>query len=210
MSRDNDLVIFGTGSFGEVASFYFENDSEYDHVAFVADAEYVESELFRDRPLVETREVTEHYPPSTHDMFIAVGDNRIRAEKCETAREMGYDLASYLCSQLTEWGDLNLGENCFVFEDQSIQPFVDIGDNVVIWSGNHIGHHSTIGDNCFITSQVTMSGHTVVEPYAYLGVNSTLVEDITIGRECTIGAGAVIIDDTKPGETYVGNPGEPL
>jgi sugar O-acyltransferase (sialic acid O-acetyltransferase NeuD family) len=207
---DHKLVIFGADLFGEVSSFYFSHDSEYDPVAFTADTEYIDSDSFNDLPLVPFEAVADQYPPSTHDMFVAVGNNRIRAETCERAKEAGYELASYQCSEITVWEGLDLGENCFIFEDQTIQPFVDIGDNVIMWSGNHIGHHSTIEDHCFITSHTVMSGNTVLKPYTYVGVNATLIDGITIGRECTIGAGAVIIDDTEPDSTYVGNPGEPL
>jgi sugar O-acyltransferase (sialic acid O-acetyltransferase NeuD family) len=210
MTSTQNLIVFGTGSFGEVAAFYFDHDSDYDTVAFTADSEYVKTDTFRGRPLVEFATVAEEFSPSTHDLFVAIGDNGLRAEKCREARKKGYDLASYVCSQVTKWGEIDVGPNSFVFEDQTIQPFVDIGENVVLWSGNHIGHHSTIGDHCFITSHVVVSGHTVVEPHAYLGVNATLVDAITVGRGCTVGAGAVVINDTEPNSTYVGNPAEPL
>ena len=31
-----------------------------------------------------------------------------------------------------------IGENCFIFENQTIQNNVVIGDNVILWSSNHI------------------------------------------------------------------------
>lgn len=67
-----------------------------------------------------------------------------------------------------------MGDNCFVFENQTIQPFVKIGNDVIIWSGNHIGHHSMIGDHCFISSHVVISGNVKIEPYCFLGVNSSI------------------------------------
>ena len=55
--------------------------------------------------------------------------------------------------------EVEIGENCFIFEANVIQPFVRIGDNVVMWSGNHIGHDSTIGSHCFIASHAVISGN---------------------------------------------------
>ena len=60
------------------------------------------------------------------------------------------------CSFLTQYPH---GDNCFILEDNTVQPFVRIGSNVTLWSGNHIGHDSTIGDHCFISSHVVVSGH---------------------------------------------------
>ena len=51
-----------------------------------------------------------------------------------------------------------MGDNCFIFEDNTVQPFVTLGNNLVLWSGNHIGHHSTLRDHCFISSHVVISG----------------------------------------------------
>ena len=96
--------------------------------------------------------------------------------------------------------------SCFIFENQTIQPFVKIGNDVIIWSGNHIGHHSSIGDHCFISSHVVISGGAKINDYCFLGVNSTLRDGITIGSECIIGMGASIVKDTIEKGVYIGKP----
>jgi len=95
-----------------------------------------------------------------------------------------------------------MGENCFILEDVTIQPFVEFGDDVIVWSGNHIGHHSKIGNHCFITSHVVISGNVEVGDYCFLGVNSTIRDGIKIANHCVIGAGAVILKNTKEKEVY--------
>ena len=67
------------------------------------------------------------YPPDRFKMFIAVSYARmnvVRAEKYFTARENGYDLVSYLSSRCTFLTDDPVGDNCFILEDNTIQPFV--------------------------------------------------------------------------------------
>ena len=144
-------------------------------------------------------------------MFVALSYknvNKIRAEKYYEAKEKGYKLVSYVCSKSTYWDDLEIGDNCFIFEDQTIQPFVKIGDNITMWSGNHIGHEAVIGDHCFITSHVVISGHVTIEPYCFLGVNCTIIDGITIAQESVIGAGATVVKDTEPGGVYIGKAAE--
>ena len=91
------------------------------------------------------------------------------------------------------------GDNCFILEDNTIQPFVTIGNNVTLWSGNHIGHDSVIEDHCFITSHVVVSGHVRVGAYSFIGVNATLRNSIEIAPGTLVGAGAVIMKNTEPG-----------
>jgi len=96
-----------------------------------------------------------------------------------------------------------VGDNCFILEDNTIQPFVRIGNNVTLWSGNHIGHDAIIEDHCFLTSHVVVSGFTRVGYNSFIGVNATLRNAITIAPETLIGAGAIIMKDTVAQGVYL-------
>jgi sugar O-acyltransferase (sialic acid O-acetyltransferase NeuD family) len=186
--------------------FYLTHDSDHEVVAFTVDAGHLRTPEFAGLPVIGFEDVADRYPPGEHAMYVAVGYagvNRVRAEKCEQAKARGYELITYVSSKATTWSGLEVGENCFVFEDNTIQPFVRIGNDVVIWSGNHIGHHAEIGDHCFITSHVVVSGQVKVGAYSFLGVNATLRDSIEIGERNVIGAGALIMRSTLPGEVYV-------
>ncbi len=206
------VVVFGTGSFGELANFYFTRDSDFQVVAFTASAGHLAGTEFCGKPLVPFEEIERHYPPSDYQMFIAVGYrqvNRLRAARYTDARAKGYTLASYISSRCTNWAE-RIGDNCFVFEDNTLQPFVTIGDNVILWSGNHVGHHTSIGDHCFLTSHVVVSGHCTVRESCFLGVNATIRDGVTIGEGCVIGAGALIMKSTSPRQVYLGERTKPF
>jgi sugar O-acyltransferase (sialic acid O-acetyltransferase NeuD family) len=199
-------VIFGTGTFAEVAHFYFTHDSDYEVVGFTVDASHLDRKDLEGLPVVAFEEVADRFGPNETDMFVAIGYagvNRLRAERYSRAKKLGYTLATYVSSRATTWPGLEVGDNCFVFEDNTLQPFTRIGDDVVMWSGNHIGHHSTIGDHCFITSHVVVSGNVTVGPYCFLGVNATIRDSIEIGEACVIGAAALIMRSTAAREVYV-------
>lgn len=201
------VVLFGTGSFAQVARFLLDRDSEHEVVAHCVHRDHLPSSPDLDGlPVVAFEEVAKRYPPGEHAMHVAVAYarvNRLRAEICAAARALGYELVSYVSSRATHWGDTVLGDNCFVFEDNTIQPFVTIGDGTVLWSGNHIGHHSTIGSYCFITSHVVVSGHVRVGDYSFVGVNATLRDGIAVGRANVIGAGALIMRSTEDEDVFV-------
>ena len=97
------------------------------------------------------------------------------------------------------WPDVPIGDNCFVFEANVIQPGVRIGNDVVLWSGNHIGHDVEIGDHCFIASHVVVSGNVTIGNHCFLGVNATVRDGVTIAPRCVIGADALIMKDTEEG-----------
>ena len=199
------LVIFGTGDIAQLAHYYFTHDTKYDIAAFTVDAGYVGSGEFCGLPVVAFDSVAATYPPGEHDMFVALAYarlNALRRDKCIEARERGYRLASYVSPRATVLNDGRIGENCFVLEDNTIQPFVTIGNNVTLWSGNHIGHHAQIADHCFITSHVVISGGVKVGERTFIGVNATIRDHVTIGAGCVIGAGSLIMRDAADDTVY--------
>jgi len=203
------IIIFGIQDFAELAHYYLENDSEHEVVAFSVNAEYLpESHTFRGLPVVAFENIEDKYPISEYQFFAPMAPNRmnrLREEVYNKIKEKGYKLISYVSSKATLFGN-PVGDNCFILENNTIQPFTTIGSNVVLWSGNHIGHHSIIKDHVMFTSQVVMSGHCIIESYSTLGVNATIRDGITIAEGTFVAMAASIIKNTEPWGMYKGNP----
>lgn len=201
------LVIFGSADIAQLAHYYFSTDSDYEVVAFTIDREYLKETTFCGLPVIPFEEVVQKYPPDRFAFFVALSYsklNSIRKEKYLAARELGYKLVSFVSSKATVLNQGRIGENCFIFEDNTIQPFVTIGNNVTMWSGNHIGHHSSVGDHCFIASHVVVSGGVEIGEQCFIGVNATLRDHIQIGDRCVLGAGTLILSNTEPEGVYIG------
>ena len=204
MSRD--LVIFGTGDIAQLALHYFSSDSQYTVRGFAVDSAYLKEEVFAGLPVVPFEDVTRHFEPARFDCFIALsysGLNSLRMERYLQARELGYRMASYVSSRASVLTDEPIGDNCFILEDNTIQPFVRIGNNVTLWSGNHIGHHSVIHDHCFLASHIVVSGGVEIGERCFIGVNATLRDHIRIGERCVIGTAAVMLADAEAEGVYM-------
>jgi sugar O-acyltransferase (sialic acid O-acetyltransferase NeuD family) len=201
-----DIVIFGAGDIARLAHFYFTRDSTHRVAAFAVDREYRRGDAFQGLPLVDFEEAPSRFPPDRFQMFVALSYTRMnhaRAEKYAAAKGLGYTLASYVSSRCTYLADAPPGDNCFILEDNTIQPFVRIGSDVTLWSGNHIGHDSTIEDHNFIASQVVVSGHVTIRSFCFIGVNATLRNGIEIAAGSLIGAGAVVMKNTVEKGVYL-------
>jgi sugar O-acyltransferase (sialic acid O-acetyltransferase NeuD family) len=208
------VVVFGTGDFARVAVRYLELDSPHEVVALTVSEQYLTGEPVLGREVVAFETVEARFPPSEYAMFVAIGFsrvNRARAEIYEQAKAKGYDLISYINSKADTWGDIDVGDNTFIFEENVIQPFVRIGSNVVLWSGNHIGHNSMIENHCFIASHAVVSGNVTIGNHSFVGVNATFRDGITVAPRNIIGAGALIMKDTEEGAVHAvrGTPPHP-
>lgn len=196
------LVIVGDTAFAEIACEYFAHDSEYEVAAFSVEREFLRRHELLDLPVVPFDELQKHYDPSAHDVYVATTYtqlNRLRRRLAAEAQAKGYGLASYISSRAFVWRNAEVGVHCFVFEDNTIQPFVRIGNNVVLWSGNHIGHHSTIGQDTFVSSHVVVSGFCDIGRRCFLGVNATIANNVRIGDDVWLGPGTNIVKDVESG-----------
>jgi len=205
MEKIKKLIIFGNSAFAEIAHEYFEMDSSYEVVAFTVESSHLKINQLRGLPVVPFEILEQYYDPSDHDVFVAIVYtqlNRLRTRLVAMAKDKDYALASYVSSRAFVWQNVEVGEHCFIFEDNTIQPFVKIGNNVVFWSGNHIGHHSTIQDNCFISSHVVISGFCNIGESSFLGVNCTLANNVTLGKDNWIGPSVTITRATDPGAFF--------
>jgi sugar O-acyltransferase (sialic acid O-acetyltransferase NeuD family) len=201
------VIIFGVGQMAEVAHYYLTDDSPHEVVAFTVDSGYIKEPQHFGLPVVPFEDVERVYPPGDYRMFLPIsyrGVNQVRSAKYASARDKGYSLISYVSSKATVWTGLAVGDNCFIFENNVIQPFVEIGNDVILWSGNHIGHHTTIGDHCFVASHAVISGNVTIEPHCFVGVNATIRDGVTIGRASVIGAGALILRSAAPESVFMG------
>lgn len=201
------LVIFGAGDIAELAHFYFSTDSDLEVVAFTVDARYLKEDSFCGLPLIPFENIVDRYPPDDFSLFIALSYsklNAVRKEKYLSAKALGYDLPSYVSSKATILNSNDIGDNCFILENNTVQPFVRIGSNVTLWSGNHIGHHSTIKDHSFIASHVVISGGVEIGEQCFIGVNATLRDHISVGDRCVIGASVLLLCSAESDGVYMG------
>jgi sugar O-acyltransferase (sialic acid O-acetyltransferase NeuD family) len=173
--------------------------------AFTINKEYITQDTFHNLPIIPFEEIENHYPPSTHYLFAPVTNNELREKIYNEGKQKEYEFYTYVSPNCTNYA-LSIGENCFILEDNTLQPFTTIGNNVILWSGNHIGHHSKIEDNIFFTSHVVMSGHCHIKKGAFLGVNSTLRDGIIIGENSIIGMGSLVTKNVPDNETWIGSP----
>jgi sugar O-acyltransferase (sialic acid O-acetyltransferase NeuD family) len=204
------VVIFGVRDLAELAWFYFAHDSDYEVAAFALTDEYMGNHAtFHGLPVARFEDIDDSYSPAEYDFFVpmsARGMNKDREKIYGAAKAKGYRLANYISSKATIFPGLEIGDNCFILEDNTIQPFVEIGSNAVLWSGNHVGHHCVLNSHVFLTSHVVLCGHTNIGSYCFLGVNSSVAEYVKLGEGTFVGMNSSVVMDTDAWGFYKNNP----
>lgn len=201
-----DIIIFGTSKISDVVYTYIKEDNSYNVVGFCVDKGYIkESERFG-LPVMAFEEVEKKFPPNKFKMLITIGYhqmNKVREQKCAEAKQKGYELISYINKNSDIASNVEIGENCIILDNVSVEPFVKIGNNVCLYCNSTIAHHSNIKDNVWVTSGTVVGGNSTVGNNTFLGINSTIGHNIVIGSENFIGAGAIVTKTTEDKSVFV-------
>jgi sugar O-acyltransferase (sialic acid O-acetyltransferase NeuD family) len=207
------VIIFGVQDNAELAHYYLKSDSPHEVVAFCVNQHYVPtSGEFQGLPVVAFEDVTSRFRPDEYVFFAPLAPSKMNRERERVYNEIKgkqYSMISYVSSKATTFEN-EIGENCFILEDNTLQPFTKIGNNVMLWSGNHIGHHGVIHDHVTFTSHVVMSGHCNIGSYSFFGVNSTLRNGLKIAEGSFIAMASAVMEDTEAWSVYKGNPAEKM
>ncbi len=203
------VIIFGDKQLAQLANYYLtETTNEFQVIAFTIHREYKKSNIVFEKPLIEFEIIENIYPPNEYYLFAPMtgkGLNKIREKIYNEGKKKGYTFISYISKYATILTK-DIGENCFILEDNTIQPFTKIGNNCILWSGNNIGHHSIIKDHVFISSHVVISGNCIIDNYCWFGINSTIRNHLHIKEGSLIAMGACLIKHTDKYTVYMGIP----
>ena len=207
----SDVVVFGAGQIADVARVYIDRHGPDRIVGFVVDDAHRRADVFAGRPLVSWEDLERRFPPDRVKLLGPLSFRRLnefRTARYLEGRQRGYSFASFVHPTCHNYAE-RIGENCFILENNTLQPFVDIGDNVMMWSNNHVGHHSRIGDHCFLASQVGLSSNVVIGEQCFLAGKASVDYGLTIGARSFLGAAAVVLQNLPP-DSVVRGIGSPV
>ena len=200
------VIIFGEGKIADEVYNYLTKDSDNEVIAFTADKKFISKEMKFNLPVIPFEGIEKIFSPKKYKMLVALGYqnlNQLRTDKYLEAKNKGYKFINYVSSRACNIGNIDIGENCIILENNTINTTAKIGNNVILWCGNHIGHHSVVEDNCFLAGQVTISGVTKISSNCFIGVNATIGHQITIEKNNLIGARSLITKNTEPNSVYI-------
>ena len=86
----------------------------------------------------------------------------------------------------------------------------DIGKGTIIQNSSIIEHHSVVGEFCNINPNITTGGFTYIGDYSTIHISATIINRISIGENCKIGAGSLILKDCDQGFLYYGVPAKKI
>ncbi len=190
------LLIIGSGGHGRCCLDIARDMNIYDQIAFLDDNHI--HETINDCQVIGTVDEMSSYYPEYSDIFIALGNNKLRRKLLMQAKEIGYSCPSLISPDSYISRFAHIGEGTVVFPHSVIEANANIGNGCIISSNVTINHDAEIEDYCLIYCS------TVIRPNTHIGSLSVIGNNCTISSGSKIKAGSDIKDGSviEPSDEY--------
>lgn len=105
---------------------------------------------------------------------------------------------------------VSIGKGCIICASTIITCNIDIKDFVILNLMCTVGHDTVINSFASFMPSVNISGEVVIHEEVYVGTGAKIINQLEIGRQTIVGAGAVVSKTLPEKCTAVGIPAKPF
>lgn len=207
------IVILGAGGFGREVKLIIDDinteNSEYDFLGFYDD-NVEKGKLINGFPILGTIQDLNNV---TEETLVALGIGEPKTKK-SLIKELENDKLQFPTlihpSCIISNDQVYVGKGTIICAGNIITCNIRIEDFVTINLMCTVGHDTHIKNYCSFMPSVNISGEVVVHENVYVGTGAKIINQLEIGKNTIIGAGAVVSKSLPENCTAVGIPAKPI
>lgn len=201
-------IIIGAGTYGEVYLAYLQ-EAGIEIVGFVDDNPDLQGTFVKGMPILGTITDLEHLKDElkVEAVYCPIGDNKLRVKFLEYAKSLGYKTPCFIHSSVIMHPSVSIGEGVYILLGAKIMPYTVVDDYVMISMNALVAHHNHLYKGTFISTGVNLGASINAHENTYIGIGATIMTGIhNLGKDCVVGAGAVVIRDVPDNAVVAGVP----
>ena len=208
-----DLIIICAGDFGREVADVVErinkaaDEPEWNLLGFVDDDESMQGSMIDGYPVIGTIDFLNGCREECYTIC-SVGVAKIRRALLERITNPVIRFATLIDPDARVYKNANVGEGSIVCGGSILAIGATVGKHVLVNLNCTLGHDSVYDDYCVINPGVNVSGKVHVKECCDLGTGVKIIQQLKVGPDTVIGAGAAVIRDIPAGCLAVGVPAE--
>ena len=194
------IVVFGDTSFAGIVAEYINSTSIAEVVAFTLDSAFIKNrDTFEGLPLITFDKIEKQYNPADFEMLITISSvskmKHLNSIKFYEAKNKGYELFSFVHPTSFVANSATIGENVLIFPHVVVEPRAIINNGVFVRSAAYVSHETEIGAFSYLAPRTAFSGKIKTGNHCFFGTNSTIRDNVNIGNDVIVGAGATVLQN---------------
>lgn len=206
------LIIVGARGWGREVSWHAKKclgyGTEFDIKGFLDDKADALDGLGDFPPILGP---VETYQPQADDVFtVALGYPDAKRKYVEILLNKNVEFLTLIHKDAIISPTAKIGKGCIIFGGVSISVNVTVGNFVTFQRYSTIGHDAVIGDYCMFNSFSFMGGYSKIGEGSELSTHSQIIPHVSVGKNCMVGAGSVVIRKVKDNTSVFGVPAKKI
>jgi sugar O-acyltransferase (sialic acid O-acetyltransferase NeuD family) len=145
--------------------------------------------------------------PTANTAFVAAfGDATLRLSILSRAVERGFACPVIVHPSAVISRYVEIGRGSVVFGGVVVNVGAKVGEGCILNTGATIDHDCRLADGVHVCPGAHLAGNVSLGQRTWFGIGAVAKQGVTIGDDCTVGAGAVVLKDVVSATIVVGNP----
>ncbi|WP_198027628.1 acetyltransferase [Seonamhaeicola sp. S2-3] len=211
MNKKTNIVIIGASGHARVIIDILERNNQYNIVGLIDSFKPVGSYIYNYKILGREKDIPNL--KKTHNFrhgIIAIGDNWTRKKIHEKIVKIAprFKFINAIHPTAVIGKDVKIGKGVVVVAGSIINSNAVIGDFCIINTKASLGHDSQLKKYASLAPNSTIGGNVKIGTCTAICLSASIIQDITIGKHCIIGASSLIIRDVPNNSKVIGIPGK--
>lgn len=206
-----DIVIIGAGGFGREVAWLIEDinkvNKQWNLLGFIDDNDEVQGQNLNG---YEVLGKLDWLMDKEVSVVNAIANPIIRKQIMDQLKNSSNTYPTLIHPNVVYSETVEFGEGNIICAGNILTVNIEIKNHVIINIDSTIGHDAIINDYCTILPSVNVSGHVHLEECVTVGTGSAIIQNVPVGKNSTIGAGAVVTKEIPANCTAVGAPAKPI
>jgi sugar O-acyltransferase (sialic acid O-acetyltransferase NeuD family) len=201
-----DIIIIGAGGFGKEVAWLIEQinrvELKWNLLGFIDDFKPVGESIngaaiIGDLSWLKDKSLA---------IVCSISNPSIRKKIVQNLESTNNEFVSLIHPKVELSKTVNIGRGTIICEGVKFTVNIEIGHHVIIYHDSVICHDARIEDYCSILPSVNISGNVHIKDGTTLGTGSKVIQNIQIGSDVIVGAGAVVVKDVPDNVITMGVP----
>lgn len=206
------IAIFGAGGFGREVQMLIEKintvNKEFEIIGFFDEGVQIGS-LVNGLPVIGGIKELNDFNDYIY-IAIAIGNPLTKKKIIESITNINVQFPTLIHPNVEVGNFVEIGKGSIICAGCIITVNIVIKDFVILNLVCTVGHDSIIGNYSSFMPGINISGEVEIEDCVYIGTGAKIINQLSIGENTIVGAGAVVSKTLPANCTAVGIPAKPI
>ena len=207
------IAIVGAGGFGREVKMLIDqinrHEQKYEFLGYYDDGFTVGSTINNNLVLGSVDDLAKN--DEIISVVVAIGAPEIKRKIVEKLTRSTINFPTLIHPSVLIGDEfVTIGNGCIICAGTIITCNIELKDFVILNLMCTVGHDTVIGSYASFMPSVNISGEVIIHEDVYVGTGAKIINQLEIGRQTIVGAGAVVSKTLPEKCTAVGIPAKPI